>query len=263
MYNYSVNKLLNKGRITMKIEMHLSYPREVEYAKKNNLPVLLPVGTMEYHSSHCPFGCDTLVAMGVAEEVAKKVDALILPPVWYGVASYAVGGPEKNTLNVDCDTLEKYVECILRSLFLSGFKKNIYVLIAHQTEDYMPMTLACMKAAKKLIMAELEQKGGYGWWGKKENADFYESLKGSDSPWNKVRVIRLPYTKNAKGMGDHAGVHECSMLEYLYPGTIKLDRLDASEDWFGQTAVDMTVEHGKEIVDICVNDILDMINGEE
>ena len=111
-------------------------------------------------------------------------------------------------------------------------------------------------------MADMEETGGYGWWGKKENADFYENLKGSDSPWNKVRVIRLPYTKNSKGEGDHAGVHECSMLEYLYPGSIKLDRLDASEDWFAETADKTTLSHGKDMVDICVNDIIEMIKGE-
>ena len=244
------------------IKMETSYPKEVGQIKKDCKPVFLPVGTMEYHSYHCPFGCDTLVALGVAEKVAEKVGGMVLPPVWYGVASYAVGGPDKNTINVDVDTLENYVHCILKSLFDSGFKKNIFILIAHQTEDYMPMTLACMKAAKKLIMAELEEKGGYGWWGKKENADFYENLKGSDSPWNKVRVIRLPYTKNSKGEGDHAGVHECSMLEYLYPGSIKLDRLDASEDWFAETADKTTLSHGKDMVDICVNDIIEMIKGE-
>ena len=103
----------------MVINMERSYPREVEKAKKDGLPVLIPIGTMEYHSTHCPFGCDTLVAMGIAEKVAEKTDALILPPVWYGVASYAVGGPEKNTLNVDCDTFENYIYCVLKSLFLS------------------------------------------------------------------------------------------------------------------------------------------------
>ncbi|MBO7149576.1 MAG: creatininase family protein [Clostridia bacterium] len=247
----------------MKINMETSYPKEVEQVKRENLPVFLPVGTMEYHSHHCPFGCDTLVANGIAEKVAEITGGMVLPPVWYGVASYAVGGPEKNTLNVDVDTMENYVYCILKSLFLSGFKKNIFIIIAHQTEDYMPMTLACMKAAKKLIMAELEEKNGYGWWGKKENADFYEKLQGSDSPWNKVRVIRLPYTKNCKNFGDHAGVHECSILEYLYPNSIKLDRLDASEDWFSETAVNISLEHGKKIVDTCVNDIISMINGEE
>ena len=159
-------------------KMEYGYPLEVERAKREKWPVLLTVGTMEYHSSICPFGCDTLVAQGICDRIAKEVDAMVLQPVWYGVASYAVCGPEKNTINVDVDTLEKYVYCILESLFKSGYKKNIFIVVAHQTEDYMPMTLACMKAAKKLIMADLEKTGGYGWWGNNENKDFYENLKG-------------------------------------------------------------------------------------
>jgi creatinine amidohydrolase len=245
----------------MRIDMAYSYPKEVESVKKENRAVLLPVGTMEYHSTHCPFGCDTMVAQGVAEKVAEQVDGMVLPPVWYGVASYAVGGPEKNTLNVDCDTLEKYVECILRSLFLSGFKKNIFILIAHQTEDYMPMTLACMKAAKKLIMEDLEKEQGYGWWGENHNKDFYANLNESDSPWNRIRVVRIPYTQNSEKLADHAGVYESSMLEYLYPNSIKLDRLNDSDDWFAQSAKDMHVNIGKKMTDICVNDIVKMIKG--
>lgn len=241
--------------------MEKAYPREAEKAKKEGFSVLLPIGTMEYHSTHCPYGCDTLVAQGVCEKVAEKTSAMVLPPVWYGVASYAVGGPEKNTLNVDCDTMENYVYCILKSLFDSGFKKNIFIVIAHQTEDYMPMTLACMKAAKKLIMSDLETEGGYGWWGKRENKDFYANLAEKDSPWNRIRVVRVPYTKNSKGWGDHAGIYECSMLEALYPGSIKLDRLNDADDWFAESAKDMNLEIGKEMVDIVVNDILAMIEG--
>lgn len=245
----------------MKIDMAFSYPKEVDRVKKENLPVLIPIGTMEYHSTHCPYGCDTLVAQGIAERVAKEVDALILPPVWYGVASYAVGGPEKNTLNVDCDTFELYIHSILKSLFLSGFKKNIYLLVAHQTEDYMPMTLACMKAAKKLIMADLEDKGGYGWWGKNDNKDFYSNLSESDSPWNRIRVVRIPYTPTSLMKADHAGVYECSMLEALYPDTIKLERLGDTDDWFAETAKDMSVELGEKLIKPCVDDILAMIKG--
>ena len=217
-------------------KMELSYPREVERIKREELPVLLPVGTMEYHSTHCPYGCDTLVAQGVCEKVAERV-------------------------NVDCDTMESYVYCILKSLFDSGFKRNIFIVIAHQTEDYMPMTLACMKAAKKLIMSDLEQTGGYGWWGKNENKDFYQNLAEKDSPWNRIRVVLLPYTKNSKRLADHAGIYECSMLEALYPGSIQLDRLNEANDWFAETAKDMSLEIGNQMVEIAVNDIIEMIKG--
>ncbi|MGN1060048.1 MAG: creatininase family protein, partial [Clostridia bacterium] len=126
----------------MSFHMATSYPKEVEQAKKEQWPVILPVGTMEYHSVHCPYGCDTLVSVGVAEALAKKRDCMLLPPVWYGVASYAVGGPEKNTINMDIDVLEAYIYNILKSLFKSGFTRNICILIFHQTEDFLPTALA-------------------------------------------------------------------------------------------------------------------------
>ena len=56
------------------IEFAYTYPRELEKAKAEQWPILLPVGTMEYHSAHCPFGCDTLTAMGLVREIAKKIE---------------------------------------------------------------------------------------------------------------------------------------------------------------------------------------------
>lgn len=239
----------------MSFHMEFGYPREAEIAKKEKWPILIPVGTMEYHGSHCPYGCDTLVAMGLIEEIAQKIDAVIFPPIWYGVASYAVGGPETNTIQVDCDTFEAYIYNILKSLFLAGFNRNIYLVICHQGEDYLPMKLACMKAAKKLTFEYLDETKGYGWWGNNKNKDFYTNLSATENPWNWVRVINgLSETARAKLGADHAGKYECSMLERLFPGTIKLERLPECDDWFVQSAIEMSYEMGDQMVNISVED---------
>ena len=199
----------------------------------------------------------------MAEKLAELTDGMVLPPIWYGVASYAVGGPEKNTLNVNEDIMEDYLYAILQSLFLSGFKKNIYILIAHQTEDFMPMTLACMKAAKKLIMKTMQDENGYGWWGDKKNAGFYDNLVALDSPWNMIRVLLLPTERTSKELGsDHAGIYETSMLEYLQEGLVKFDRIGDSDDWFAKSAKEACVNLGKKMVDICIEDLLKVIKGE-
>ncbi|MBE5867480.1 MAG: creatininase family protein [Lachnospiraceae bacterium] len=242
----------------MSFHMEFGYPREAEIAKKEKWPILIPIGTMEYHSAHCPYGCDTLVTMGIAREIAKKIDAIVFPPVWYGVASYAVGGPEKNTIQVDCDTFEAYIYNILKSLFRSGFNRNIYLLITHQSEDYLPMTLACMKAAKKLTFEYLDETQGIGWWGNNANKDFYSNLSATENPWNWVRVIRCSAVA-AGYPGDHAGIHECSSLEYLYPGSIKLDRLSETDDWFAESAKDTSVKWGEERITKIVDTIVGII----
>lgn len=235
------------------IYMEFAYPRDLEVVKKERWPILIPVGTVEYHSSICPYGCDTLVAKGIAARFGERIDSLILPPICYGVASYAVAGPESGTIHVDCDTFEANVYCILKSLFRAGLNRNIYFIIAHQTEDLNPMELACRKAARKLIFEYLEETDGYGWWGKRENAGFYDAMSAEDNPWNWVRFITgrdmLPETKKKYGgAGDHAGRFECSILEHLYPGSIKLDRIGEADDWFTDTAKEMSAELGKDWV---------------
>jgi creatinine amidohydrolase len=234
---------------TDSFEMLFGYPLEMERAKCEEWPILLPVGTMEYHSDHCPYGCDSLTAVGLAQRLAAEVNAVIMPPIYYGVSSYAVGGPETNTIHVDCDTLENYVYCVLKSMFRSGIHKNIFIIIGHQTEDLNPMELACRKAARKLVFEYLEETAGTGWWGKRENKDFYENLTGKDNPWNWVRILhsQAPSTHHILSP-DHAGVCESSLLEALFPGSIKLDRLGLSRDWFAESAVEMSPELGEKCI---------------
>ena len=226
------------------INMAYGFPKEIEKAKAERWPVLIPCGTMEYHSQHCAFGCDTLVAKGIIEKIAERRDVVVMPPVWYGVASYAVAGPDKNTIHVDCDTFEAYMYCIFKSMIYGGWR-NIYVVIAHQGEDYMPMTLACMKAAKKLTMEYLEQTLGVGWWGSPEQSNFYETFRNDDSPWNWIRVL---FRGSDRIGGDHAGMKECSILKLLYPEAVKEERIPEAQEWFTKTAKDMSSELGEQIL---------------
>jgi creatinine amidohydrolase/Fe(II)-dependent formamide hydrolase-like protein len=155
--------------------------------------------------------------------------------------------------------------CILKSLFLAGINRNIYMIIAHQTEDYNPMELACMKAARKLVFEFLDTTKGYGWWGKNENKEFYQQMSAEDNPWNWVKTIRS-FSANAKAMyggGDHAGKVECSVLESMFPGTIKLERLCETDDWFAQASKDMDVELGRKRIQQSVSDYVAEIKAQK
>lgn len=240
----------------MSFRMEMGFPREADQAKKERWPVLIPVGTMEYHGPHCAYGCDTLVSKGIIEKIAEKKDCVIMPAIWYGVASYAVAGPEKNTIHVDCDTFERYIYCILKSMLHGGWR-NIYLVISHQVEDYLPMTLACMKAAKKLTFEYLEETRGNGWWGVGGNADFYENLDEQDNPWNWIRVVYgLPDGARSQTGGDHAGKYECSMLHALYPEGVKIERLGESDEWFIRSAAEMSEELGEKMVSLSVDELI-------
>ena len=104
--------------------------KEIEDAKARKVPLILPIGTMEYHGEHASLGTDTMVITGVMEKLAERKEIIVAPPIWYGVASYAVSGPEKNTIQVDCDPYEAYITEILNSLVYGGWK-NIYLVFHH------------------------------------------------------------------------------------------------------------------------------------
>ena len=86
------------------------FPEQLEAAKANKTPFILPIGTIEYHGPHCSYGCDGLIAEGLVRELGKKRDLVMLPTFWYGASSYAVGGPEKGTIDVSFDSLKATLE---------------------------------------------------------------------------------------------------------------------------------------------------------
>lgn len=239
----------------MQLEMGL--PRELEDKKARQVPLVIPVGTIEYHGPHCALGCDTQIAVGLLERLAADKEMVIAPPVWYGVASYAVAGPEKNTIHVDVDVFENYIASILQSL-LSGGWRNIYLVVHHQyeQESLMPMTLACMKAGKKVTMAYLEKERGLAWWGDNENAAYYEQLDQNDNPFNWITVLPCMSTAAQDASGyDHAGEFECSILAALLPEAVQLDRLSESDAWYIQSAKHANVELGEKMIALSLQDL--------
>lgn len=232
----------------MKLDM--CFPREIENAKKNNIPVVIVGGTVEYHGPHCSYGCDTLVAQGLVEKLAEKKDIIIAPTISYSPSSYAVGDEKSGTVHIPENAFEEYVYYVFMSMLNAGLH-NIYVVIHHQfeQENLMPMTLSYMKAAKRAEMTYMEMTRGRGWWGSESFKDYYENLGGNDDPFSRIKVIPTMSTavQNATGY-DHAGKYECSILMSLYPDAVKLDRIDDIKHWFTDSARGASKELGDEMV---------------
>ncbi len=227
-----------------------SFPREVEYVQKNNIPLVIAGGTVEYHGPHCSFGCDTLVAEGLIKRLAEEKELMIAPSISYSPSSYAVGGKKSGTVHVPERAFEDYVFYVFKSLLYSGYK-NIYVVIHHQFEQEceMPMTLCYRTAAKRATMEYLQETLGEGWWGSESYSDYYNELEGANNPFNWIKVIPTMSTavQNATGY-DHAGKYECSILSALYPDCVKKDRIDDIKHWFTQSAKEASVKLGERMV---------------
>lgn len=230
------------------------FPKELEYIKKNKVPVVIAGGTVEYHGPHCSYGCDTLVVQGLVEKLAETKEIVIAPSISYSPSSYAVADEKSGTVHVEENAFENYLYCVFMSLLSSGLH-NVYVIIHHQfeQESLMPMTLSYMKAAKRATMAYLEQTKGRGWWGSESYCDYYENLENDDNPFSWIKVIPTMSTEvqNATGY-DHAGKYETSILMALYPDAVKLERLDDVEHWFTKSAAYASKELGDKMVELAL-----------
>jgi len=226
------------------------YPDVLEEAMKNKVPIFIPVGTIEYHSAHLPLGTDAFVAIHFIERLeahrkAMGKDLIIAPPVWYGCSSYAVKGPEGYSVDMDGKVLNDTMYNIYMSMLKSGLR-NIYTLIAHQTETYNPTETACLDASRRVIFKYLEETRGIGWWGDNKSREFYNTMDSQDNPWNWLRVSSLkPRSATISLPGDHAGKIETSMIMALRPELVREEMIGKTEDWFTETAPEGSKEYGE------------------
>ncbi|OHD26920.1 MAG: hypothetical protein A2064_00715 [Spirochaetes bacterium GWB1_66_5] len=239
------------------MKLGYSFPKEIQAARQERVPLVIPAGTVEYHGPHCAYGCDTLIVEGLLERLSRTRPLVIAPSIWYGPSSYAVAGPEKGSIDVDYDRFEGHVYDIFKALIDGGWR-NIYVLIHHQYEEenLLPMTLCFRKAAMKIVFAHLEATMGRGWWGDNKNKDFYDNLEQNDSPWNWVKVLPAMSKEVQHATGyDHAGKYESSLLRALFPETVDPARLAGDDSWFIQGARESSAELGERMVELCLKDL--------
>ena len=82
-------------------------PYQIREAIKNNVPVVLPLGVVEYHAEHLPLGVDCFTCINAIERVeARHPEIVVLPPFYYGAASLAVAAPCCSDAMVGIDVLE-------------------------------------------------------------------------------------------------------------------------------------------------------------
>ncbi len=225
----------------------LMLPHQIREAIDKNWPCVLPLGVLEYHGEHLSFGMDTIVVVRMLELIEKEMDLVILPPFYYGAASYAVARPERNgTVHVDSGDLLPFARGLFRGLIRVGFR-NIHFFVHHQSENFeagMPTDLAFKLAARQAIFEFLEKERGEGWWGQASAADYYGAHEKGENPFNWIQghplmddaiIGQYPF--------DHAGPGETSLLMALCPDAVDMGRFD-DVGWYSRGAKEASTALG-------------------
>lgn len=225
----------------------LMLPHQIRRAIGENWPVVLPLGVLEYHGEHMAVGMDTIAVIEALNDIEREIDMVILPPFYYGAASYAVEPPEGNgSLHVDAATLAPMAQSMFAGLLRIGFR-NIHFFIHHQSENFgagMPTDLAFKFAARQATFAFIEKERGEGWWGKQGMADYYARHEAGDDPFNWIKGHPLMTPEIiAQYPFDHAGIGETSLMLSMRPDAVDMGRLDDTK-WYAASAREATKELG-------------------
>ena len=227
----------------------LMLPHQIRKAIEGNWPVVLPLGVLEYHGEHMAVGMDTLAVIKTVELIEKERDIVILPPFYYGAASYAVAAPEASgTVQVGGPVLSPFAQELFYGLLRIGFR-NIHAVIHHQTENFvagMPTDLAFKTAGRQAIFRFLEKERGEGWWGSDKMVDYYAGHAQGENVFNWVQVHPLmPATMNGKYPFDHAGIGETSLMLALCPEAVDAAHFADNTGWYTKGASDASAELGQ------------------
>jgi len=213
----------------------LMRPRQIQKAIEQGLPLLIPVGVLEYHGPQNPVGTDALIAQGIVHLVEKQVECVVAPTLFYGYTGEWAAGVEKGEIHVDGTALYGYVKPILTAFYSQGWNR-IFVLCHHQGPQGVTM-LSCQRAATEAAMEYGLARGGVGW-------SKVPELRGG--VFHKMAVVRDSQLSSI-GYGGHGGKDETAAMMYLFPGTVDLKELKNERPAWAADAHEATAKLGEKI----------------
>ncbi|WP_193518694.1 creatininase [Nocardiopsis kunsanensis] len=182
-----------------------------EWVRTEKTCVFVPVGAHEQHGPHLPMGTDALLSTAIAESVAEGVRAKVAPTFAYGYKSQQRSGGGDHipgTVSLDAQTLINLTRTVVGELLAQGVQ-NVVLVNGHY-ENYQ-----FLYEGVDLALADL---------GPQKSTDRAVLLL---SYWDYVSDATLSkvYPDGFPGWEvEHGGVLETSLMLYLRPDLVRMDR---------------------------------------
>lgn len=153
--------------------------------------MIVPVGALEQHGPHLPLGSNVLIARRLAVDLSQEFNILRAPTIYYGVN---VKGAQQyaGTATLRQKTLHRSLNELLASWEQHGITEFI-AITAHRHEPHLDALATLLTRRARLRVISL--------W----DVDITDLLETQPGPL-------------------HADEAETSLMMYLYPEVVKLDR---------------------------------------
>ncbi len=113
--------------------------------------VILPIGVVEEHGAHLPLSTDSLQSEYIAEALATELDALLMPPIRYGICNSTRNFP--GTISLSFNTFRALIQEILEELCRHNVS-NIVILSGHAGRIHM----AALRVAADRVLEKFNVK---------------------------------------------------------------------------------------------------------
>ncbi|ARQ68681.1 creatininase family protein [Streptomyces marincola] len=166
-----------------------------------------PIGAIEQHGPHLPLSVDLDLAVAFAEEIARELDAFVLPAQTIGARSLPQSGGGlffPGTVYVGGDTLIRFLHEALASL---GELPATRLVIVNGHYENEPFLFEALDQVRRLGLLDGKEVFAFSWW----------SLVRET--WTDAELPAFPGWH-----AEHAGVTETSLMLHLHPGLVTEER---------------------------------------
>lgn len=95
-----------------------------EYLRANDM-VIIPIGSTEQHGPHLPLGTDSYIATDIAEMISARTGVVVAPVVLVGYSVYHSGFP--GSLSLKPETMEQVLFETAEMLIKHGFRRIMFL----------------------------------------------------------------------------------------------------------------------------------------
>jgi creatinine amidohydrolase/Fe(II)-dependent formamide hydrolase-like protein len=179
----------------------LSWPDVRHEIERGRDTIVLPFGAVEQHGHHLPLGTDSILGDELGRGLADRLDAFFAPTVRVGCSRHHLAFP--GTMSLEEETFQRAVSDIVRGWAGHGFKR--IVLLPTHGGNFGPLTAA---------VEQLDPIEGVNVISLGDLAVLVQATLGLGAELG---------ISSAEG-GLHAGEWETSMMLFLRPELVKMDR---------------------------------------
>jgi len=191
--------------------------------------VILPVGSLEQHGNHLPVSTDSIIAEYLAENVAKKIDAVSMPVLTFGISF-----EHEPMFNVSLthQTFSLVIKDVCKSLLKFGFT-DVIILNSHHGN---------MGA---LHYVAQDVNNDYC----NNNNENKTNTRGkfSTQSFKKDQAINFINYWHLMEKFDHAGEIETSIILAIKPELVKLDKIKHRPNHFDMEIIEREMKKSKEL----------------